>query len=144
MFSSKQSLYSEKTFYRAFHKDLKAARSKVIIESPFITTYRFNDLLPLLEGLRRRGVDITVNTRNPVEHEAHYTEQAYEAVAALQEIGVRVLYTTKLHRKLSVIDSQIVWEGSLNILSFTDSCELMRRHYSPTEALETIRFLRIY
>lgn len=30
-------LHDEKTFYKAFHKDLEQAKEEVIIESPFLT-----------------------------------------------------------------------------------------------------------
>lgn len=137
-------LYSEVTFYPKFVKDLRSARSEVVIESPFITERRFSDLLPAIAYLRSKNVSVTVNTRNPDEHDGSYVGQAYDAVAALQELGVRVLYTTKLHRKLAVIDNEIVWEGSLNILSFNDSCELMRRSVDAVAAHQTLRFLKIY
>jgi len=137
-------LYSEVTFYPKFARDLQSAKSEVIIESPFITERRISDLLPAIARLRRKKVSVTVNTRNPDEHDGLYVDQAYDAVAALQEMGVRVLYTTKLHRKLAIIDKEIVWEGSLNILSFNDSCELMRRSVDSVAAHQTLRFLKIY
>lgn len=137
-------LYSEVTFYPKFVKDLRSARTEVVIESPFITERRFSDLLPAIVYLRRKNVSVTVNTRNPEEHDGTYVDQAYDSVVALQELGVRVLYTTKLHRKLAIIDQEIVWEGSLNILSFNDSCELMRRSVDSVAAHQTLRFLKIY
>lgn len=137
-------LYSEVTFYPRFARDLQNAKSVVIIESPFITERRFSELLPAIVRLRRKNVSVTVNTRDPIEHDGLYEGQAYDAVAALQDLGVRVLYTTKLHRKLAIIDNEIVWEGSLNILSFNDSCELMRRSVDAVAANQTLRFLKIY
>lgn len=142
--NSSRTLFSQATFYDAFLRDLRTVRSEVIIESPFVTQRRFMELLPILQKLRCRGVAVTVNTRNPDEHDGIYVDQAYDAVAVLQELGVRVLYTTKLHRKLAIIDKEILWEGSLNILSFNDSCELMRRSVDSTTAHQTLRFLKIY
>jgi len=142
--SKPQTLFSQDTFYSGFLRDLSRSRTEVIIESPFVTQRRFNELFPTLQKLRRRGVAVTVNTRNPDEHDGLYVDQAYDAVVALQKLGVRVLYTTKLHRKLAIIDREIVWEGSLNILSFNDSCELMRRSVDSVAAHQTLRFLKIY
>ena len=137
-------LYSQNDFYKVFSNDLKWAGYEVIIESPFITSRRFNELLPTISTLRHRGVRVIVNTRNPEEHDHDYAGQAYDAIMALQELDVAVLYTTKLHRKLAIIDRKITWEGSLNILSFSDSCELMRRHVDESVASSTIKFLNIY
>jgi hypothetical protein len=56
----------------------------------------------------------------------------------MQSIGVDVYMTVGHHRKLAVIDKSILWEGSLNILSQYDSCEVMRRIRSKEWAKEVI------
>lgn len=134
-------LFDNNTFYKAFERDLRRARQSVIIESPFITRRRMEHLLPLLTKLRRKGVSIVVNTRNPEEHNEEYAIQAEDAVAAMQYMGVKVLYTVKHHRKIAIIDEEVLWEGSLNILSQGDSCEIMRRTYSVESANEMTRFV---
>ncbi len=136
-------LFDSNTFYKAFERDLRRARQSVIIESPFITRRRMEQLLPILTKLRRKGVRIVMNTRNPEEHNEEYAIQAEDAVAAMQGIGARVLYTVKHHRKLAIIDEEILWEGSLNILSQGDSCEIMRRTVSNNLARQMIRFTKL-
>ena len=120
-------LYDQNTFYPAFTKDLRRARHNVLIESPFITLKRFENLLPILCRLRARGVQVVVNTRSPEEHQGEYCNQAASAVIEMHRLGVTVFFTGKHHRKLAIIDKEILWEGSLNILSQSDSCEIMRR-----------------
>ena len=132
-------LFDNETFYKSFTSDLRYARQRVYIESPFITKRRIDELLPVLEGLRRRGIAVTVNTRCPDEHDGEYVVQASDGIQAMQELGVKVLYTIKHHRKLAVIDD-VLWEGSLNILSQNNSCEIMRRIVSSTLAEEMLRF----
>ena len=73
-------MYDEQSFYRAFEKDLYLARRNVIIESPFITLRRIDELLPVLTKLRRKGVAVTINTRNPIEHDTEYESQALVAI----------------------------------------------------------------
>lgn len=134
-------LYNNTDFYKIFKKDLQHAHSGVIIESPFITTKRMNELLPLFSKLRQRGVRIVINTRNPDEHDYEYALQATYAIQQMQEMGIRVLYTVKHHRKLAIIDDETLWEGSLNILSQNDSCEIMRRSRSQQLASDMVRFI---
>lgn len=134
-------LYNNTDFYKTFKKDLQHARQSVIIESPFITSKRMNDLLPVLAKLRHRGVDIVINTRNPEEHDEEYGFQATYAIQQMQEIGIRVLFTVKHHRKLAILDDETLWEGSLNILSQNDSCEIMRRTVSQQLANQMVRFI---
>lgn len=132
-------LFSNETFYSSFTSDLRHARRRIYIESPFITKKRIDELLPILKGLRRRGIPVTVNTRCPDEHDGEYVGQASDGIRAMQELGVRVLYTVKHHRKLAVIDD-VLWEGSLNILSQNNSCEIMRRIASSVLVEEMLRF----
>ena len=139
--SSISKLYNQDSFDGSFLKDVKHCRSSLVIESPFIRLNRVYELMPTLKKLRRHGVRIVVNTRNPIEHDFEYQRQAEEAVAMMQDIGVHVLYTTKHHRKLAIIDRSTFWEGSLNILSYYDSCEIMRRTVSAEEAEILINFI---
>ena len=62
------------------------------------------------------------------------------AVGIMQDLGIEVLMTGGHHRKLAIIDDAILWEGSLNILSQNDSCELMRRIKSDVAVKELLRF----
>ena len=136
-------MYDEQSFYRAFQKDLYSARKSVIIESPFITLRRIEELLPVITKLRRKGVSVTVNTRNPIEHEEEYEMQALVAIEKLQGLGVKVLYTVKHHRKLAIIDGMVAWNGSLNILSQHDSCEIMWRVVSKGIEDKLLGFIKL-
>jgi phosphatidylserine/phosphatidylglycerophosphate/cardiolipin synthase-like enzyme len=137
-------LYDENNFYPAFVKDLNNCLHEVIIESPFITNRRFGQLLPTLQKLKDRRIRVTVNTKDPIEHDNEYLkEEAHRAIASMQRMGIHVLYTTGHHRKLAIIDRQILYEGSLNVLSQNDSCEVMRRIESSQLAWQLVKFLGI-
>ena len=135
-------LYSEQTFYRSFMRDLSACTSEAIIESPFITSNRVASLLPIFGKMRSRGVKITVITRHPAEHNAPYDTQAADAVDRLLDLGVQVIYMGGHHRKLAIIDQRVLWEGSLNMLSQNDSCEIMRRIESEELATQMYHFVK--
>ncbi len=136
-------LYDNDTFYKDFVRDLNKCKSESIIESPFITSRRIANLLPTLQKTISRGVKIVINTRDPIEHKPSLSVQATNAIAELQRIGVDVLFTGSHHRKLAIFDRQILWEGSLNILSQNNSCEIMRRIQSPELAQQMIKFVKI-
>lgn len=84
-------------------------------------------LLPIFRDLRQRGVKIIINTREPEEHDEWMCHEAGSGIAALQGIGVKVLYTGGHHRKIVILDRCVLYEGSLNVLSQNESCEIMRR-----------------
>jgi len=137
------SLVDQDSFYKKFTEDLNKAKKQVIIESPFITYRRMSILFPVFQKLRKQGVKIIINTKPLHEQEPAYYMQADEAISALQQLGVLVLFTGGHHRKLAIIDKQIVWEGSLNILSQNDSCEIMRRIFSEQLANQMLSFLHL-
>lgn len=137
-------LYDENTFYPKFMQDLKRCRSEVIIESPFITNRRLATLLPILEKLKAYKVRVTVNTRDPATQEDEFLQSdARRALSTLQHMGIHVLYTGGHHRKLAILDRRILYEGSLNILSQNESCEIMRRTESVQLAWQMARFVKI-
>lgn len=136
-------LYDDQTFYPAFLKDLSNCRREVIIESPFITNKRMNALYPSFRRLTKRGVRIVINTRDPNQHEWRMAREAEAVVSTLQDLNVEVLYTEYHHRKLSILDGEIIYEGSLNILSQNDSCEVTRRIESKSLATELMIFLNL-
>jgi len=135
-------LFNQDDFYPAFLKDLSNCQHEAIIESPFLTQRRLATLSPILQKLKARNVKVTVNTRDPLESDEEYMRQeAIQAASKLQHMGVQVLYTGHHHRKLAVLDRNILWEGSLNILSQNNSCEVMRRITSSQLAWQMVRFI---
>lgn len=133
-------LYNEQTFYAAFERSLALSQREILIESPFITRKRLLFLLPQLRSAMDHGVNIIINTRDPREHEEHMKYEAEQAVHLLQSLGVTILFTGKLHRKLAIIDRKVIWDGSLNILSQQNSCEVMRKTVSSSYAQQLLAF----
>lgn len=136
------SLHTADVFYSDFVFDLKHSKREVIIESPYLTTKRVSRLLPILSKLTKKGVRVTVTTRHPREHDGVLQAQAYTAISELHAIGVDLrIVTGHFHRKLAILDGQILWEGSLNILSQNYSVEVMRRTSSGRLSRQMRRFI---
>ena len=141
---NKNALFDESTFYKQFTTDLLKAKREVWIESPFITTKRMNKLVPVFNKLVRRGVKVYIITRDPREHQSPYKEQSEREICHFERIGVQALICKgNHHRKLAIIDREILWEGSLNILSQIKSREIMRRFEGGGLAVEMYKFLKL-
>jgi len=135
-------LFDEHSFYKEFIYDLRRSKNEVIIESPYITCRRVNQLLPILKKLVKHGVKVTINTRNPQHHNELLRIQAYAAFKILEPAGIKIrIFNDFHHRKIAVIDSRVLYEGSLNILSQCHSREIMRRIESEELSKQMIRFL---
>ena len=138
----KTSLHDEKTFFSKFLTDLENSQSEVIIESPFITIARMKTFWPVFRRLVGRGVKIYVVTRNPREHTDGYDDQSEVEIQEFEAMGIQVLLCTgNHHRKLAIIDRNILWEGSLNILSQAKSREFMRRLEDGGFAVDLFNFI---
>ena len=134
-------LHNESVFYKALKRDLKRAESYVIIECPFMTERRVKELLPILRKLNKRNVKVRINTRNPYHHDGQLRFQAFRCIKLLKEAKVKLrTYNDMRHRKLCIIDGEILWEGSLNILSQSCSKEVMRRTVSRQTCQQMMKF----
>lgn len=138
----KTSLHDEKTFYPHFLSDLEQSQSEVIIESPFITIARMKTFWPVFRRLVARGVKVYIVTRDPREHTDGYDDQSEVEIQEFEAVGIQVLMCTgNHHRKLAIIDRNILWEGSLNILSQAKSREFMRRLEDGGFAVDLFNFI---
>jgi phosphatidylserine/phosphatidylglycerophosphate/cardiolipin synthase-like enzyme len=112
-------LHDERTFYHTFLRDLERCKKEIIIESPFITTERMRYFDTTFLKLLKRNVKIYIVTRNPEEHESYYALQTEQEIRRCEEIGVQVLLCLgNHHRKLAILDREILWEGSLEMCEF--------------------------
>lgn len=140
----KSQLFNEATFYKQFLKDLEYCRKEVIIESPYVTSSRMAVLIPVFQRLLHKGTKIHLLTRDPSEHEGDFRHQATNEVLICSDMGISVVLQKGLHhRKIAILDRQILWEGSLNILSHSRSKEIMRRIDGKQTAGEMFDFLNL-
>ncbi len=137
-------LFDETTFYKAFINDLNYTTTEVIIESPYITAKRMTKLSTVIQNLVDRGVNVYIITRDPKEHSYQMADEAEEEIKRFEALGVHVLLCVgNDHRKLAIIDRNILWEGSLNILSQSESREIMRRINDKIQAKMCFEFLHL-
>lgn len=121
-------LYDECSFYDSFARDVSSAKHSILVESPFLTERRVLQFSKLLKRKAKEGVEIVLYTRNPKHHDRILEVQAWKALKILKDSGVRIFMCDDMrHRKIAIIDDEILWEGSLNIFSQSESCEIMRR-----------------
>ena len=119
--------FNEGSFYPAFTQDIQKAEKSITIFSPFVTLNGLSRWVELFKDAQRRGVVIRLVFR-PIEELGEIMANGLTpAVQALIDTGVTVDLRSKMHEKICVIDDSILWHGSLNILSHTNSSESMLR-----------------
>jgi hypothetical protein len=131
-------------FYPKFLQDIIKAKQELIIVSAFITTRRMDQLRPHLAQLIKKGVRIFVITRTASGTTQNMRANALKELPRLEEMGIIVLpVSANTHEKLATVDREILWEGSLNILSQSDSSEIMFRSSLPGAATQVLNYLKL-
>lgn len=144
LLAASSQLFDEKTFYQTFLRDLESCRSEVIIESPYITNERMRTFDRIFQKLLKKNIKIYVFTRDPAEHSTFMESQSENVIEWCETVGIQVLLCTgNHHRKLAILDRKILWEGSLNILSQTNSREIMRRIENEELTIQMFDFLHL-
>jgi hypothetical protein len=134
---------TQEAFFGKLTQDLTAAKKRVVIYSPFMSQNRLGQLAPHLKAAIERGVRVYVVTKTATPEERKGQLETYRQIeAALEAWGVIIAHKRNMHEKVVLIDDEILWTGSLNALSFSDTQEIMERRKSAKIAEDYIETLR--
>lgn len=134
---------TQEHFYPLLVRDIDAASERIVIYSPFLTPDRVGVLEPDLRGAVERDVGVYLITKTLEERNIGQRETSRQIESILGRWGVTVLHKFHMHEKLVFIDHDILWSGSLNSLSFTDTQEVMERRRSREVVNDYARVLRL-
>ena len=124
------------------HKNIHimAAKKEILIVSPRLHPGKVKRFLDALLEAHGRGVSVCIHTKNPDELKLDMQEGARAAAALLEEYNFSVEYKPGLYQKLAVIDNEIVWYGSMDLLAYSRSEENFMRVKDSYVAGELISF----
>lgn len=136
-------IVTQDNFYSLLYYDLEQARDRVILYSAFITQERLGQIGPHLKAAIERGVCIYVVTKARGERQKGEISRYQMLEQALEDWGIVVIHKRGMHEKLIFIDEDVLWSGSLNPLSFSDTQEIMERRVSREVVTNFARTLRL-
>jgi hypothetical protein len=93
--------------------------------------------------LTARGVKVDVYTKPQNEQPESLRELFWQVETGLLQSGVSVHTRSGMHEKVGIVDNQILWHGSLNILSHNNTRESMLRFESSDLVQEIIAELQL-
>ena len=131
-------IFSDRTFYTAFARDLARARESVVIVSPEATVEGVGRWLELLRDALARRVRVQVIMTRPVVLDGS-GHPGREAISMLQESGVRVEQRSAVSERLAIVDGRVLWHGTLQILA--GDAGYMMRVESRSACQEVAKFL---
>jgi hypothetical protein len=142
-------VFDDETFYAAFVADLNQARGQVLIMSSYLTTRQLERVQKPIVDCVARNVRVCVFLQ-----EDRYWKQRKEfpkprlrdtedAIQKLESMGVHVTLLKRVHVKIIVVDEDIYWFGTMNILSHFDTIEEMQRSRNRLKVEDAIRKYRL-
>lgn len=123
---------TQENYYDILLTDILNASEKIVIFSPFMAKDRLSNVLPALQTAINRGITIYVITKPCSEFRKSEQSNKRACERILVSNGIGIIHKKKMHEKLVFIDSSILWTGSLNTLSFSNTQEIMERRQDET------------
>lgn len=119
--------YNEATFWGRFLSDLETAQNRIIIFCPFLSEKRIKTLEQHFQQAISRQVEIILITKEVADHASSYQGTVTKILHKLTQYPITIKLKKWMHHKIILIDDDLVWEGSMNILSTYYSGEQMAR-----------------
>lgn len=135
---------TQEHFFNLFRGDIQKTKRRIVIYSPFITQNRLGYLETLIRAAIERGVNVFVITKARQERLKSQRSEYGMLERTLGRWGVVIVHKKGMHEKLVFVDDSIVWSGSLNPLSFSDTQEVMERRDNKKVFEDYAKTLRMF
>ena len=131
-------IFDSESYLPVYEKDLMQARKSIYIASPGLNKNKVRRLIALVEEQQTAGVIVTVITQPAESYPQTRVEPTKALQTALTAAGIYVVPQPDLHTHFAVIDQEIVWYGSTNLLSRDKEDDGLMRIGSRDVALELL------
>ena len=133
----REAVFNQKSFYPHFLRDLKNAKKEVVFISGYMSRKRIEKLMPFIKELLVKAINIKIFTKPPREQLSRQKELE-ELHQKLKNMGIEIFQHYGTHEKVVAIDNQILYAGSLNVLSFTHSSKEMMIRSDSKQKLQKV------
>ena len=110
-------IFDSDSYISVFERDIEEAGMEIVISSPGINERGVQRNIKTLGERHDAGVKITLLTLPGDGYPKERIEKTKELIAELMGLGVTVQEKPGMHEHFAVIDREIVWYGSVNLLS---------------------------
>ena len=129
-------IFDSSTYLLSYEKDLKCAVKDIIISSPTLGKHKVYRMIELLKERQETGVKVTIVTWHPDVYKYGKDEHRIELMNLLRNSGFHIELMTDNCERYAVIDNEIVWYGSMNLLAKSNIDDSMMRVQSKKIAME--------
>lgn len=131
-------IFDSDTYRPVFEQDMREAAKTVVISSPTLSRKRVEQLIALLQPAQQNGLKASVITWHPDAYRYGKDEHRFALLESLRTAGWEIRLVQDNCQHFAVIDEQILWYGSMNLLSRDDVEDNIMRLESPEVAQELL------
>ena len=110
-------IYDIENYAETYWKDLEEANSAVVVSSPRLNNQKVDRIINMLGKRRELGVEVTIVTWHPDAYKYGKDDVRMELMERLRKAGFEIRLVEETCEHYAVIDNEIVWYGSVNLLS---------------------------
>ena len=132
------SIFDSETYLTVYEKDLKNAAKDIVISSPTLGKYKVHRMISLLKERQESGVKVTIVTWHPEVYKYGKDEYRIELMELLRNASFHIELMTESCQHYAIIDGELVWYGSMNLLSKDDVEDNIMRVSSKAIAAELL------
>ena len=131
-------IYDIENYAETYWKDLEEANSAVVVSSPRLNNQKVDRIIKMLRKRRELGVEVTIVTWHPDAYKYGKDDVRMELMERLRKAGFEIRLVEETCEHYAVIDNEIVWYGSVNLLSKEDAEDNLMRVCSKDIAAELL------
>lgn len=131
-------IYDIENYAETYWKDLEEANSAVVVSSPRLNNQKVDRIINMLGKRRELGVKVTIVTWHPDAYKYGKDDVRMELMERLRKAGFEIRLVEESCEHYAVIDNDIVWYGSVNLLSKEDAEDNLMRVCSKDIAAELL------
>lgn len=131
-------IYDIENYAETYWKDLEEANSAVVVSSPKLNNQKVDRIINMLGKRRELGVEVTIVTWHPDAYKYGKDDVRMELMERLRKAGFEIRLVEETCEHYAVIDNEIVWYGSVNLLSKEDAEDNLMRVCSKDIAAELL------
>lgn len=131
-------IYDIENYAETYWKDLEEANSAVVVSSPRLNNQKVDRIINMLGKRRELGVKVTIVTWHPDVYKYGKDDVRMELMERLRKTGFEIRLVEESCEHYAVIDNEIVWYGSVNLLSKEEAGDNLMRVCSKDIAAELL------
>ena len=131
-------IYDIENYAETYWKDPEEANSAVVVSSPRLNNQKVDRIIKILGKRRELGVKVTIVTWHPDAYKYGKDDVRMELMERLRKAGFEIRLVEESCEHYAVIDNEIVWYGSVNLLSKEDAEDNLMRVCSKDIAAELL------